>query len=216
MKKEEIEKQIEAKRNKLHLAEQNYKETRSDSYLVEQHNIKQEIESLQKELSTAGSPQPAPANIPAVEPPTEPGEGDNQEENTPAVDVPFLTPSNVEELPSAISKHIILVHGNKTAEMGEVEIAAEQKKRLETAREFYTEQNDVDAVGRVDEMLEKVSSILGDDGNDDGDNGKEDKTTAEAPETPPAAPLTTKATKNTSNGKKGGSSQKNTKKSGKK
>lgn len=216
MKKEEIEKQIEAKRKKLRLAEQNYKETRSDSYLVEQHNIKQEIESLQKELSTAGSPQPALVNTTAVEPPTEPGDGGDHEENTPAADVPFVAPSNVEELPSAISKHIILVHGNKTAEMGEVEIAAEQKKRLEVAREFYIGQNDVDAVERVDEMLEKVATVLGDGDKQDGDNDKEDKTTAEAPKTPPAAPQTPKTTKNTSGGKNGGSSQKNTKKSGKK
>ncbi len=224
-----MKQRIEELKKKLRIAEQNYNDTRADAYLVEQHQLKEEIATLESEATPATVSDDNQTQEPAVAP--------TQSE--------FQTPTNVEELPSAISRYIVATQGDLAGSMTDKEIASKQRELLGTAREFYEEQNDTDALERVDAMIEKVEAIISADSengtdnddetddegsqNDDenegaeGDNDNpeeedEDKTPTEAAETAPAAPQTSKPTKTTpakkkpTSGKKNGSKSKSKKK----
>lgn len=224
-----MKQRIEELKKKLRIAEQNYNDTRADAYLVEQHQLKEEIATLESMVTPAPVSDDSQAQGPAAAP--------TQSE--------FQTPTNVEELPSAISRYIVATQGDLAGSMTDKEIASKQRELLGTAREFYEEQNDTDALERVDAMIEKVEAIINadsdndDDSNTDtdgeggqnddenegaeGDNDnpeeeEEDKTPTEATETAPAAPQTPKPTKSTpakkkpTNGKKNGSKSKSKKK----
>lgn len=215
-----MKQRIEELKKKLRIAEQNYNDTRADAYLVEQHQLKEEIATLESEATTATVSDDNQAQEPAAAP--------TQSE--------FQTPTNVEELPSAISRYIVATQGDLAGSMTDKEIASKQRELLGTAREFYEEQNDTDALERVDAMIEKVEAIISADSengtdnddetddeggqNDDenegaeGDNDnpeeeEEDKTPTEATETAPAAPQTPKPTKTTPAKKKPTSGKKN-------
>lgn len=215
-----MEKRIEELKQKLHAAEQNYKDTRADAYLVEQHQLKEKIATLESMITPAPVSDDSQAQGPAAAP--------TQSE--------FQTPTNVEELPSAISRYIVSTQGDIAGSMTDKEIASKQRELLGTAREFYEEQNDTDALERVDAMIEKVEAIINadtdndddsktdtdgeggqnDDENEgaDGDNDnpeeeEEEKTPTEATETAPAAPQTPKPTKTTQAKKKPTSGKKN-------
>lgn len=215
-----MKQRIEELKKKLRIAEQNYNDTRADAYLVEQHQLKEEIATLESEATPATVSDDNQAQEPAVAP--------TQSE--------FQTPTNVEELPSAISRYIVATQGDLAGSMTDKEIASKQRELLGTAREFYEEQNDTDALERVDAMIEKVEAIISADSengtdnddetddegsqNDDenegaeGDNDnpeeeEEDKTPTEATETAPAAPQTPKPTKTTPAKKKPTSGKKN-------
>lgn len=224
-----MKQRIEELKKKLRIAEQNYNDTRADAYLVEQHQLKEEIATLESMVTPAPVSDDSHAQEPAAAP--------TQSE--------FQTPTNVEELPSAISRYIVATQGDLAGSMTDKEIASRQRELLGTAREFYEEQNDTDALERVDAMIEKVEAIIsadsenGTDNDDetdgeggqnddetdgaDGDNSnseeeEEDKTPTEATETAPAAPQTPKPTKTTpakkkpTSGKKNGSKSKSKKK----
>lgn len=224
-----MKQRIEELKKKLRIAEQNYNDTRADAYLVEQHQLKEEIATLESEATPATVSDDNQAQEPAAAP--------TQSE--------FQTPTNVEELPSAISRYIVATQGDLAGSMTDKEIASKQRELLGTAREFYEEQNDTDALERVDAMIEKVEAIISadsdsdDDSNTDtdgdgsqnddenegaeGDNDnpeeeEEEKTPTEATETTPAAPQTPKPTKTTpakkkpTSGKKNGSKSKSKKK----
>ena len=215
-----MKQRIEELKKKLRIAEQNYNDTRADAYLVEQHQLKEEIATLESEATPATVSDDNQAQEPAAAP--------TQSE--------FQTPTNVEELPSAISRYIVATHGDLAGSMTDKEIASKQRELLGTAREFYEEQNDTDALERVDAMIEKVEAIISadsdsdDDSNTDtdgdgsqnddenegaeGDNDnpeeeEEEKTPTEATETTPAAPQTPKPTKTTPAKKKPTSGKKN-------
>ena len=215
-----MKQRIEELKKKLRIAEQNYNDTRADAYLVEQHQLKEEIATLESEATPATVSDDNQAQEPAAAP--------TQSE--------FQTPTNVEELPSAISRYIVATHGDLAGSMTDKEIASKQRELLGTAREFYEEQNDTDALERVDAMIEKVEAIISADSengtdnddetagegsqNDDenegaeGDNDnpeeeEEDKTPTEATETATAAPQTPKPTKTTPAKKKPTSGKKN-------
>lgn len=204
-----MKQRIEELKKKLRIAEQNYNDTRADAYLVEQHQLKEEIATLESEAATATMSDDNQAQEPAVAP--------TQSE--------FQTPTNVEELPSAISRYIVATQGDLAGSMTDKEIANKQRELLGTAREFYEEQNDTDALDRVDAMIEKVEAIIsaesenGTDNDDEnegaeGDNSNSEeeegeKTPTEATETAPAAPQTPKPTKTTSAKKKPTSGKKN-------
>jgi hypothetical protein len=224
-----MKQRIEELKKKLRIAEQNYNDTRADAYLVEQHQLKEEIATLESMVTPASVSDDSQAQEPAAAP--------TQSE--------FQTPTNVEELPSAISRYIVATQGDLAGSMTDKEIASKQRELLGTAREFYEEQNDTDALERVDAMIEKVEAIINadtdndddsntdtdgegsqnDDGNEgaEGDNDnpeeeEEEKTPTEATETAPAAPQTPKPTKTTpakkkpTSGKKNGSKSKSKKK----
>lgn len=224
-----MKQRIEELKKKLRIAEQNYNDTRADAYLVEQHQLKEEIATLESMVAPAPVSDDSQAQEPAAAP--------TQSE--------FQTPTNVEELPSAISRYIVATQGDLAGSMTDKEIASKQRELLGTAREFYEEQNDTDALERVDAMIEKVEAIISADSengtdnddetdgegsqNDDenegaeGDNDnpeeeEEDKTPTEATETAPAAPQTPKPIKTTpakkkpTSGKKNGSKSKSKKK----
>lgn len=224
-----MKQRIEELKKKLRIAEQNYNDTRADAYLVEQHQLKEEIATLESMVTPAPVSDDSQAQEPAAAP--------TQSE--------FQTPTNVEELPSAISRYIVATQGDLAGSMTDKEIASKQRELLGTAREFYEEQNDTDALERVDAMIEKVEAIISADSengtdnddetdgeggqNDDenegaeGDNSnseeeEEEKTPTEATETAPAAPQTPKPTKSTpakkkpTSGKKNGSKSKSKKK----
>lgn len=215
-----MKQRIEELKKKLRIAEQNYNDTRADAYLVEQHQLKEEIATLESEATPATVSDDNQAQEPAAAP--------TQSE--------FQTPTNVEELPSAISRYIVATQGDLAGSMSDKEIASKQRELLGTAREFYEEQNDTDALERVDAMIEKVEAIISansengtdnddetddeDSQNDDenegaeGDNDnpeeeEEEKTPTEATETAPAAPQTPKPTKTTPSKKKPTSGKKN-------
>lgn len=203
-----MEKRIEELKRKLHAAEQNYKDTRADAYLVEQHQLKEKIATLESMITPAPVSDDSQSQEPAAAP--------TQSE--------FQTPTNVEELPSAISRYIVATQGDIAGSMTDKEIASKQRELLGTARKFYEEQNDTDALERVDAMIEKVDAIINadtdndddsntdtdgeggqnDDENEgaDGDNDnpeeeEEEKTPTEATETASAAPQMPKPTKTT-------------------
>lgn len=215
-----MKKMIEELKQKLHAAEQNYKDTRADAYLVEQHQLKEKIATLESMITPAPVSDDSQAQEPAAAP--------TQSE--------FQTPTNVEELPSAISRYIVATQGNIAGSMTDKEIASKQRELLGTAREFYEEQNDTDALERVDAMIEKVEAVInaGADNDDDsnidtdgegsqnddenegaeGDNdnreeNEEEKNPTEATETATAAPQTPKPTKTTTAKKKPTSGKKN-------
>lgn len=219
-----MKQRIEELKKKLRIAEQNYNDTRADAYLVEQHHIKEELAVLESEAT----PAPVSDDNHAQEPAAAPTQGE------------FQTPTNVEELPSAISRYIVATQGDLAGSMTDKEIASKQRELLGTAREFYEEQNDTDALDRVDAMIEKVEAIISadtdndddsntdtdgegsqnDDGNEgaEGDNDnpeeeEEEKTPTEATETAPAAPQTPKPTKTTPAKRKPTSGKKNGSKS---
>ena len=161
MKYQEIKVLIQKKEAKLRLAEKNYKETHSDCFLIEQHSIKAEIKSLKVELESSRPSEPV----------------EHEAERTAEVPA-FVTPADVEQLPSSISKHILRIHGNAAIEMPLEKLAVIQSELLGVARKYYEEQNDTDAVSRVDEMLSKIQSRLAGDPkdaenteDDTGDNG---------------------------------------------
>lgn len=215
-----MEKRIEELKRRLHVAEQNYKDTRADAYLVEQHQLKEKIATLESMITPAPVSDDSQAQEPAAAP--------TQSE--------FQTPTNVEELPSAISRYIVATQGDIAGSMTDKEIASKQRELLGTAREFYEEQNDTDALERVDAMIEKVEAVINagadndndsnidtdgegsqnDDENEgaEGDNdnreeNEEGKTPTEATETATAAPQTPKPTKTTTAKKKPTSGKKN-------
>lgn len=211
-----MKQRIEELKKKLRIAEQNYNDTRADAYLVEQHQLKEEIATLESMVTPAPVSDDSQAQEPAAAP--------TQSE--------FQTPTNVEELPSAISRYIVATQGDLAGSMTDKEIASKQRELLGTAREFYEEQNDTDALERVDAMIEKVEAIISADTDNDadtdgdgsqnddenegaeGDNDnseeeEEDKTPTEATETAPAAPQTPKPTKSTPAKKKPTSGKKN-------
>ena len=198
--------------------------TRADAYLVEQHQLKEEIATLESMVTPAPVSDDSQAQEPAAAP--------TQSE--------FQTPTNVEELPSAISRYIVATQGDLAGSMTDKEIASKQRELLGTAREFYEEQNDTDALDRVDAMIEKVEAIINADtdnaddsntdtdgeggqnddenegaegSNDNPEENEEEKTPTEATETAPAAPQTPKPTKTTPAKKKPASGKKNSSKS---
>lgn len=156
MKYQEIKALISKKEAQLKLAEMNYKETRSDCFLIEQHNLKSELNSLKIELDSTL--------------PTKHSEDDQSESDV----LDFVAPSDVEQLPSYISKHIIRVYGNSAIDFPLDKLSCIQSELLGIARAYYEDQNDADAVSRVDEMLSKIQSrLIGDPKDGEGTVGND-------------------------------------------
>lgn len=199
-----MEKRIEELKQKLHAAEQNYKDTRADAYLVEQHQLKEKIATLES-MTIDDRSNVAPDSA---------GDDSKQVSQT-----EFVVPTNVDELPSAITRHIMAALGGKTDTLTNEQIAQMEKELIEKAREFYDRMNDKDAVVRVVELNAKVDATLAkedDGGNDDsddesgdGEESADEKTPTEATETATAAPQTPKPTKTTAAKKKPTSGKKN-------
>lgn len=199
---------IKELRRKLAIAEQNYKDTRADAYLVEKHQLEQEIAMLESEVQEAAPISHDGEQSPLTEPV--------------GTEVAFQPPTNVDELPSAITRHIVAVSGADIHGMDDRAIAIEQRKLLYEARSFYDGQNDKDALERVESMIEKATAIIDgatstDDDSEDGAQGSEgDSKPVEATEPTPEAPQTKEPTKNPQPQKKATSGQKKGGKGGKK
>lgn len=199
---------IKELRRKLAIAEQNYKDTRADAYLVEKHQLEQEIAMLESEAQDAAPVSQDGGQSPTTEPVR--------------TEVAFQPPTNVDELPSAITRYIVAVSGADIHGMDDRAIAIEQRKLLYEARSFYDGQNDKDALERVESMIEKATAIIDgatstDDGPEDGAQGSEgDSKPVEATEPTPEAPQTKEPTKNPQPQKKATSGQKKGGKGGKK
>ena len=103
-----MKQRIEELKKKLRIAEQNYNDTSADAYLVEQHQLKEEIATLESEATPATVSDDNQAQEPAAAP--------TQSE--------FQTPTNVEELPSAISRYIVATQGDLAGSMTDKEIAS--------------------------------------------------------------------------------------------
>lgn len=197
---------IQELKRKLAIAEQNYKETRADAYLVEQHQIKEEIAMLESEARESAPTNPDGEQPPATEPV--------------GTEAKFQPPTNVEELPSAVTRHIVAVNGASIHGMDDKAIAIEQRKLLYEARAFYDEQNDKDAVARVESMIEKATTVIGDTLQPTAERSQADGTVnmsegAKGGEQPPAdtepapaAPQTNEPTKTPQPQKKATSGQK--------
>ena len=200
-----MKERIEKLKEKLRMAEQNYKETRADAYLIEQHQLKEKIASLERE-----------EREPATVSDEEDGTTDQQERGV----WKFQPPINIEELPSAITRHLLIVEGDKVRDWDDKTVAVKQREILEESRAFYEEQNDTDALVRLQSMIDKTTAIIdgesedgteegpaddeeGTDGNTDEGTGEEKPT--EATETAPAAPQKPKPSKSTNGGKKSSS-----------
>lgn len=199
---------IKELRRKLAIAEQNYKDTRADAYLVEKHQLEQEIAMLESEAQDAAPVSQDGGQSPTTEPVR--------------TEVAFQPPTNVDELPSAITRHIVAVSGADIHGMDDRAIAIEQRKLLYEARSFYDGQNDKDALERVDSMIGKATAII--DGTAPADGAREDNAQGsegnakpvEATEPTPEAPQTKEPTKNPQPQKKATSGQKKSGKGGKK
>lgn len=191
---------IKELRRKLAIAEQNYKDTRADAYLVEKHQLEQEIAMLESEAQDAAPVSQDGGQSPTTEPV--------------GTEAAFQPPTNVDELPSAITRHIVAVSGADIHGMDDRAIATEQRKLLYEARSFYDGQNDKDALERVESMIEKATAIIDgatstDDDPEDGAQGSVgDSKPVEATEPTPEAPQTKEPTKNPQPQKKATSGQK--------
>lgn len=202
-----MHKNLEELQAKLRLAEENYRETKADCYLVECHRLRDMI----AEMESAH--------------PSHPIEDEQQDVDTPD-DGTFTPPFAVDQLQECITKYLLDAYGREElSKMSDKELVNIQIPLLENAQRFYTDNNDQDAMSVVDGMIIKAHSIIAEtetentteetpvDGNDTdaGDTTTEEKP-AEEQEMPAKDTKATKTSKTTTKKRNAQRGQKKVKK----